>query len=909
MRAGSGGATPHRLLALAITAALLATALVTTAAPASAAQDAPPTSGGSVAAAHGMRIDAGGSHSCAIRSDGLLRCWGWDGVGQSTPPTGTFVSVANGYSHSCGVRTSGELLCWGSSAPGTADAPTGTFTSVASGGGLHTCALRTNGTAVCWGFRGPGWNGIDNTAPSGTFQKLDVGYWHSCGLRTTGTMTCWGDDIDGQINVPAGTYTDLALGDQHTCGLRTNGTIACWGGNSFGERIAPASGTYVAIAAGGRHTCAIRTDGTVDCWGNDSFGQAADPTGTFTNVALGAVHTCGIRTNGDIECWGGNNQDQVSSRPGGQYNPVQVEAGAHHTCAIDRDSTLTCWGSNTSGQTNVPAGTYRAVAAGSSHTCAIRTSGTAACWGDTANGKLAVPEIAPGNPYTFIAIAAGDQHSCGIRTDGAMLCWGAPNAGAAPAGTYTGVSAGDLHSCGVRTDGVVVCVGSNAQGQQAAPGGSFVRVAAGGRHSCAIRSDGVLLCWGENTQGQAPVSQVGPFSAVVAGDNHTCAIRETGTLLCIGDVTFLKTSSPLGEHIDVSVGDDHSCAVRANGTITCWGSPAAGQLGVPPVAGPTTLPGGTVGAPYNVPMAGGAVPAPTFTLSSGSFPTGVSMNSLGVIAGTPTAAGAFAPRIVARSVLGTTDQTYSLTVAPALPNLRVTALGEPPASRTQAEKFPVSDTTRNAGAGAAEASVTRYYLSVDKVRDGGDRRLVGGRAVGALASNAEDAGSRQVKIPLGAPVGQYFLLACADDTIKVAESNENDNCQSSNGRIQVKKAFPDLRVTGLADPPTSAKRSAKVRVTDTTKNVGLAPAAPSVTRYYLSLDKFRDNKDRLLIGGRSLTRLAAGKVSQGSVRVTVPSNTPRQQFFLLACADDTKVVKEKVETNNCRASKKRIRIT
>ena len=36
-------------------------------------------------------ISAGDLHTCGIKSDGSVECWGSDGGGQSSPPNGSFV--------------------------------------------------------------------------------------------------------------------------------------------------------------------------------------------------------------------------------------------------------------------------------------------------------------------------------------------------------------------------------------------------------------------------------------------------------------------------------------------------------------------------------------------------------------------------------------------------------------------------------------------------------------------------------------------------------------------------------------------------------------------------------------------------------------------------------------------------
>ena len=58
-------------------------------------------------------LSAGAYHSCAVKSDGTLACWGWDVYGQSTPPGGAFTQVSSGSNHSWGLKSDGTLACWG----------------------------------------------------------------------------------------------------------------------------------------------------------------------------------------------------------------------------------------------------------------------------------------------------------------------------------------------------------------------------------------------------------------------------------------------------------------------------------------------------------------------------------------------------------------------------------------------------------------------------------------------------------------------------------------------------------------------------------------------------------------------------------------------------------------------------
>ena len=258
-------------------------------------------------------------HTCGIRTDKSVTCWGFDGDGQSDAPSGSFSKVSVGFGHSCGLRSDGTVSCWGSSLYYRTEAPQGSFVDVSSGY-LHSCGVRADGTVRCWGgslatgqepIGRPNLGQID--APSGTFSAVSAGFQHSCGLRTDNTVICWGADGPdwrtgadadvGQTRAPSGTFSAVSAGFQHSCGIRTDGTVTCWGAEANGVTDAP-SGTFSAVSASYDASCGIRTDGTVTCWGNVGLGIADAPSGYFTAVSVGQFHACGIRAEGTATCWG-----------------------------------------------------------------------------------------------------------------------------------------------------------------------------------------------------------------------------------------------------------------------------------------------------------------------------------------------------------------------------------------------------------------------------------------------------------------------------------------------------------------------------------------------------------------------------------------------------------------------------
>jgi subtilase family serine protease len=229
--------------------------------------------------------------------------------------------------------------------------------------------------------------------------------------------------------------------------------------------------------------------------------------------------------------------------------------------------------------------------------------------------------------------------------------------------------------------------------------------------------------------------------------------------------------------------------------------------------------------------------------------------------------------------------------------------GPPAPSQAPGTTFSVTDTVENLGPGPSGPSITRYYLSLDAVRGPGDILSIGARAVPALAPEASHSGTVIVTIPATTPLNTYFLLACADELATVAETDEGNNCSGSPAAI-VTVARPDLvAMTVATDPPAPARApGTTVSVTDTIKDVGLAPSGPSVTRYYLSLDSVKGAGDILLIGARAVPALAAGASQSGTVAVAIPATPPLNTYFLLACADDLNAVVETNEGNNCVAS-------
>lgn len=151
----------------------------------------------------GMRfaaVEAGVSHTCAISLDGTLVCWGDNSSGQlgRAMPTQSdaplrvevdgddrFSVVSAAERHTCAIRNDGALFCWGaaSSALGLGTglnpvvSPTrvgdrADWTSVAAGYN-HTCAAAATGELLCWGSAGRGQTGLATDAAVPQSVTLD----------------------------------------------------------------------------------------------------------------------------------------------------------------------------------------------------------------------------------------------------------------------------------------------------------------------------------------------------------------------------------------------------------------------------------------------------------------------------------------------------------------------------------------------------------------------------------------------------------------------------------------------------------------------------------------------------------------------------------------------------------------
>ncbi len=368
------------------------------------------------------KIVSGQYHNCALISDGTLKCWGRNNVGQLGD--GTFIDKSKPTTV-LGITTAKDVAVMDNT----------------------TCVLLSDKSVKCWGDYTHGKLGIGTTtanvnnpstaaitiASSANMSSLFGGHSHMCALNSAnGDVRCWGYNLKNQVNAtttadqwsPVSIYaatmalgtlasgvltTSLALGQDHSCAIMNTGVVYCWGANDKGQLgIGTASNSLyptaqvtnitsgaTSIAAYYDHTCAV-VSGTLKCWGRNDFAQIGNATvsttctgsTTFTsceptpitgpsavitagvtNVVTGAYHSCVSRIGNGFYCWGNSSNGRLGlTSPGSpQLSPSSVTSGV---------STFTL--------NSLPA-----IVAGESHTCAYfgPQAGTS-CWGLNTYGQV-----------------------------------------------------------------------------------------------------------------------------------------------------------------------------------------------------------------------------------------------------------------------------------------------------------------------------------------------------------------------------------------------------------------------------------------------------------------------------------------------------------------------------------------
>lgn len=580
-----------------------------------------------------VKISCYRDHTLALRSDGSLVCWGYDGYDLDIVPTGNdFIDIAAGGNHCIALRSDGTLVGWGYDTSGQATVPTGNNFIAVSAGYRHSIALESDGSITCWGDDSYG----QATDPKGKgYTTIAAGSSTSWAIDSSGEIIRWGWD---SITIPAGTnYVAISANSGCIAGLTSDNTIIC---SATDERAnVPASNDYIAVNAGVLHCIAIKSDGSIVTWGNlsyNTYGQSQIPTGNnfFTAVAAGYHHSAGLveisdsisltqpigplclianqpfdifwnsglslagtyleysTDNGaswnEIDTVGTNifrydwivpddYSDQCLIRVTGTSDPANYDV-SNEVFSIIGSCRLVGWGDDTDGKTDVPSGNdFVSVSTGANHTVAMRANGSLAAWGNNDYQQTIVPE---GTDY--IKVAAGSHHSIAIKTDGSLIAWGRDNYGqcSVPAGNdYIDMAAGSYHSLALKADGSLQAWGRNIEGQCNVPtGNDYIAIAAGSYHSFALKGNGSVIGWGSNNFNQIDFPVGNTYVAIAAYGNDSLLLRNDGWTVGLAS----DFSAPPGnDYVFIDSGGFNS-AVKTGGFLAAWDSDNDyGELDVP----------------------------------------------------------------------------------------------------------------------------------------------------------------------------------------------------------------------------------------------------------------------------------------------------------------------------------------
>lgn len=388
-------------------------------------------------------MHGGSTHTCGLRPNGAVLCWGGNDHRQASPPPNIrLASLSTSYNHNCGLQENGIAVCWG--AAGLGD-QTYTITStrpLATTAGTSTGELRSINQsfafAVPANLTGDGSGGL-----TFTFSVRPVYNNNELGAHTF-TLDVADLDADSSEETWAVNTGTLGSHDFAVQYLEASRTISItlnseppslnrmyWSfsasypesesrtSNLTEEILSPPRAVFTTISAGFDHNCALLPDGSPECWGDNSEGQSFPPSGlTLKAISAGFRFSCGLRTDGSPVCWGDTNRWTMPAPQDEQL--VSITTGGAHACGLREDGTPVCWGRNNYRQSTPPEGeAFSMMSAGERYTCALRLDGTPMCWGNNSKGQTAAPR-----DEVLSNIYSGVEHTCGIRPDSTPVCWG-----------------------------------------------------------------------------------------------------------------------------------------------------------------------------------------------------------------------------------------------------------------------------------------------------------------------------------------------------------------------------------------------------------------------------------------------------------------------------------------------------
>jgi alpha-tubulin suppressor-like RCC1 family protein len=580
--------------------------------------------------ANASKVSArGDGFVCALLSDQTVKCWGkgtlnqlGDGGGVSSLTPVTVFGLANVTQmesgrggHSCALKADQSVWCWGNNSSGQlgdgttnatlvpVQANLGVTATKLTAGYVHSCAVLTDNTSKCWGSNGVGklGNGTTTDAPTpvvvtGVTNATDIvsGVHHSCALLSGGTVKCWGQGTwNGQIgtgdfkntftpvDIPLTGVEEIYRGEYFTMAILNSGEVAYWGGSGEmsgrGQTTSVQVPTHIPqhddalmISFGISHGCHLGSDKKVQCWGRNDTGHLGNgavypdaPTIFLPAPVVGSLEgekiwtgygtTWILMADGSVNTFGRNEYGGAGNGAAGDLfsptsvigvtNPIDISGGLRHGCFVQSDKTVDCVGYGPNGQLGNGASVnstslvdvtgltdVESIVSGFHHTCALKSDKTVWCWGHNLYGQLGDGTTSNRNVPVQVSLTnikqlvANGNGVCALKQEGEVYCWG-------------------INDQGQMADGTK----NNDLSPKKIQGLSGIKAISGGiNHRCALHNNGEVSCWGRTHQGEAGIySEDGEVTlpikigisgaeALEGGWVNTCARFKNKTYKCWG---------------------------------------------------------------------------------------------------------------------------------------------------------------------------------------------------------------------------------------------------------------------------------------------------------------------------------------------------------------------------------------
>jgi alpha-tubulin suppressor-like RCC1 family protein len=587
-------------------------------------------------------VVAGAAHSCALRADGRVFCWGSNRLGQvgqsvptvlrrddPWPPTQVpflegVVSLAASANTTCAVTLAGEVHCWGGEPYSVHWKVGGAFADAVQVALSPSfgCLRRRTGTVACWPILEEGvWN-IPIDGAIGLAMNDHLG----CALTSSGTVTCWEPSerrrldwaqkvtLRPLVSMSPEPAVGLSASADRTCAVVASGRVTCWTFN-WGEGdqrwfVAPKVEVLEVgahgVAVGRAEACALSGQGA-HCWA--WTGAAAAEVRAATSVGLGDAHGCAVVA-GKVWCWGANGSRQVgvdsSSRLPAKVQGLgevsSVDFAKDRGCALRRDGEVWCWKPEQGEAATKVEGVRDAVrlALGAAQACVVRRGGQVACWGKTTRlthkseeqvpyGDGAHPVPIPG-AVGAVEVVVSETQACAQMPRGPARCWSADSAATSVPGT-TGLTRLALVGetlAGVRPDGTDTAPAQLSDDRLDATDALDPALV------CHLSRTGEAQCY-QPLDGRTPPRPLGPALQVAPGET-TCLVRPGGLVECLGanesgqlgDGTRRRRDLPgpvpgVPSVSAVATSRWQTCAVATTGQLWCWGGNPARDVEPRPV--------------------------------------------------------------------------------------------------------------------------------------------------------------------------------------------------------------------------------------------------------------------------------------------------------------------------------------